>query len=1118
MVPMQRWLASLRPLIDVMGMLRHASLAILVGLAAVRAEAQSTNSVLPSFDFTNPADTQSWLPTHDISSLQITSTGLVVNISGSDPYLTGPARDYPAARLLWARLRLYSDQAGTAQLFYFATAATEANSVRFPVPAAQWMDARVQLPALGSNYRIRIDPPGIAGQAVLASLSFELRSAYPEFDFRTIPDAISWSADHDIGSLTPMTNGLLVQITGSDPYMGGPSRDYPPNTLLWLHLKLRSDQGGVAQVFYFTNYPTEANSVKFFVPPGVWHEAVVPMTALGPGWHLRIDPPGSGGTCLLERLWFTERVLLQAPVWPKPVPPSIGSDALVLQSGDLQLTHDLHALGAFELKVAGQTMAVGQTQPLLGYLSGGVQRWLPLGASGTNPVTVTPSGSGFRVLAEYPDSDGARWTLEQLFTPTDAGAVTVESRFTVSQDRSVVYFPLFTLLSGLGTFGTNKAQGLFCGLEYLENEPSSSEADITGPESKRQVPDMLKVTFPLMALAAQGRYVGFLWEPGPDFCAVFDSPDRLFNSGGHVMGMLFPGSNGQNRQEGSLLPYGPALLRSNQPVTLRVAIVGGQAPTVVPALQQYVALRGLPPMPTPVLTAVAYFNLASHSWLDSQIRSNALFRHAAWPGFNPQPAADASVWMRWLAEKITDSTLQTRLSNAASAALLQVPLVQYYNSYQIGHVQYPLPALFYNAALTNALTAQANARGLLPNFQSDGTVLYRPTPGGTDYGRTHYAPDANGYTANYVLSLLENAAFAGDVVLLNTGLRYLQAMDKFRNTVPRGAQTWEVPLHTPDILASAKLLRCYTLAYELTGNTDYLAQARYWAWTGVPFVYLTPPSDGPVSHYATIPVFGATAWVASWFGVPVQWCGLVYADALNQFAKHDPAGPWRQIAEGIAASGVQQSFPLDDPEHLGLLPDSFLLRPQIRAGPPINPATVQAVALRFYGQPPPYDFHSFVWHGLRVFAPAQLGGISEDISGIAFTVTNWSSAPTSVMVNGFASQPRVRLNGQDTPLVLPHQYEAGTGRLVLRVQGSVRVEIVSPARPRLEIKRSASSGNIDLFWPAPASNFVLEYMPNLAATNSWLTSPATVRQQDESLVVTEPATETTRFFRLRQEP
>ena len=1091
----------------------------LAGVSVLPVAGQDTNVLLPSFDFTNLADAQTWQPTHDISSLQTTSTGLVVRISGADPYLTGPPRDFPAATPLWARLRLDSDEAGTGQIFYFTSFATEANSVRFAgVPAGQWVEARVPMPALGRGYRIRIDPPGTGGTAVLASLRFEARSAFPDFDFKTIPDAASWSAAHDVASLTPTPDGLRVQINGGDPYLFGPARDFPANKLLWLHLRLKSDEGGGAQVFYFTNYPTEANSVKFYVPPGQWYEATVPMIALGPGWQLRIDPPGSGGACLLDRLWFEERVLLQPPAWPTPTAPSVGPDALTIQSGDLQLIHDRHALGAFEVRVAGQRMAVGHTQALVGYLTGNLQRWLAFGNSPANPASVEPVGAGLRVTSDFADADGARWHAEQFFTPTNAGAISVESRVTVDRDRAVVYLPLFTLLPGLGAFGANKTQGLFCGLEYLENEPSSSEADIIGPESKRQVPDTLKITLPLMAIAAQERYVGLLWQPDPNLCAVFDSPDRLFGSAGHVMGVLFPGSDRENREEGNLLPYVGVLVRSNQTLVLHATIIGGQGASVVPAVQQYVALRGLPPLPAPVPDAAGYFHLAAHSWLDSQIRSNALFRHADWPGFTPQPAADAAVWMRWLAGQTADLALQTQLSNTATAAIERVPQVQFDNSYQIGHVQYPLPGLVFNAADANANQAQAAARGLLPRFQPDGTVLYQPAPGGTDYGKTHYAPDANGYTATDLLSLLENAAFAGDRALLNTGLRYLRALGKFRNTVPRGAQTWEVPLHTPDILASAKLLRCYTLGYELTGDADYLEQARYWAWTGVPFVYLVPPTDGAVGLYATIPVFGATAWVGSWFGVPVQWCGLVYADALNRFAQYDPSGPWRQIADGIAASGIQQSWPLNDPERLGLLPDSYQLRPQVRAGPAINPGTVFAAAVRYYQQPWVYEFHSFRPHGLLVHAPGALGSLTENTDGVAFTVTNWSSAPASLLVNGFLKAPRVRLNGQEIQITPPHQYDATSGRLVLRLHGTVTVEIIYPAIPALQIQRSKTTGGVDLSWPAAASNFVLEYRDHLAGPDAWLRSPASVWPQGEALVVTDAVSGSAKFFRLRNGP
>ena len=83
----------------------------------------------------------------------------------------------------------------------------------------------------------------------------------------------------------------------------------------------------------------------------------------------------------------------------------------------------------------------------------------------------------------------------------------------MDQDRDVIHLPWLTLFPGLGTFGERKTQGLFAGLEYLEDEPSSSEADITTAEHIRRAPDPVKVTFPLMAIAHEGRYVGLVWEP-----------------------------------------------------------------------------------------------------------------------------------------------------------------------------------------------------------------------------------------------------------------------------------------------------------------------------------------------------------------------------------------------------------------------------------------------------------------------------------------------------------------------------------------------------------------------------------------------------------------------------
>ncbi|MCL4176951.1 MAG: hypothetical protein KJ072_04295 [Verrucomicrobia bacterium] len=861
------------------------------------------------------------------------------------------------------------------------------------------------------------------------------------FDFTRADAAAGWQAVHDLAPLQFTPAGMVARITGSDPYLQGPPKDYPADTLLWLRVRLRSDQGGTAQVFYFNDSPTEPRSVRFEVPAAVWHEVTVPMPPLGPRHRLRIDPPGVAGTCVISSLAFEERTLFDPPAWPRPEPPVFGPDPVAVASGPLKLVHNRTQLGGFKLEVNGETAAIGHGSIRLAYLRNHQARWFDPQATGISAIQVQATNSQIHLHATWTDPDGAHWTHTQTFAASKSdGTIGVESTWMVDRDRELLYLPAFTLLPGVGTHGTHKNQGLLAGLEYLENEPSSSEADLEGPASWRLVPDSVKLTFPLMAIQAGNHYLGLAWEPQPELSAVHDSPDRQFHSGGHLFGLLFPGSDGANREERSLLPYRPGILRANEPWRMRATLIGGAGRSIIPAVQHYVRLQGWPSIPA-TAGAPQYFELAARGWLDSKIREHDRYRHAVWPGFNPQPAADAALWMLWLAQQPGAANLADRLLASANAALGQVNPVNY-NTAQVGHNRYLLPALVFGAVPENAEAARHRGRSLLGRFQPDGSVHYSRRSDGPDYGRTHWAPDANGLTASLVFQLLEAAIFSGDPHLLETGLRHLRALDKFKDTVPRGAQTWEIPLHTPDILASAYLVHAYTLGYELTGDADLLEQARYWAWTGVPFVYLTEPTPKPVGIYGTIAVLGATAWQAPvWLGQPVQWCGLVYAEALNRLAAADPEGPWRQLANGIAAAGIQHTWPLDDPDRMGLLPDYYLLRLQRSEGPAINPATLLTPALRLFDRPAPYTFRMLRQTGWMVHAPGEMTAVVERPGVVAFTVNPWSTRPGWLLVNGLQRQPLVRINGRETPLDHPHQYEREKARLVLRLEGTSAIEI-----------------------------------------------------------------------------
>ncbi len=745
------------------------------------------------------------------------------------------------------------------------------------------------------------------------------------------------------------------------------------------------------------------------------------------------------------RAWAQESLLpanAALPQWPKAVAHSLPPGAPSVRSGDLELLQAPDGLGAFVVRVAGRPMALGLDRPMIGYVSGGEVRWFDLANGANKRLEVARQGEALVVAFAAEDAEGGRWEFEQQFKPASIpGAVELAGTIKVNRDRMVAFLPVFTVFPGAGSFGKTKGQGLFAGLEYLDNEPSSSEADLVGPASKRQVPDSLKITFPLMAVQSGQRYVALAWEPQPQLSALFDSPDRLFGSGGHVMGLLFPGSEGKQRQEGSLLPRLAERLAANEPLTVRATLMGGLGKSVVPAVEQHVALRGLPPLPEAGMDLQGYAALAAGGWLNSTIREGNLFRHAVAGGnFQPGQAADAGLWMDWLAAQTVQSDLAARLQDTAKSVLAQIAPPNL-NFAGVGHVRYPAVSLVYGAVAESASAAARAGRDLLGRFQADGSVRYSPQPGGPDYARTHFANEASGLASGVVMDLLEAAAFSGERELLDAGVNRLRALDRFRQGVPRGAQTWECPLHTPDILASAHLVRAYTLGYELTGDAEFLGQARYWAWTGVPFVYLVNPTSGPVGPYATIAVFGATQWQAPvWMGLPVQWCGLVYADALYRLVRHDSTGPWRKVADGITVSGIQQSWPSSDAALQGLLPDSFVLRAQRRNGPAINPATVLACASHLFDQPT-YDFWSFRQNDLRLHAPGEIKNAREKPGQVSFEIRTWLKRPYFVLLNGLTRQPQATIDGSRAELSSPHQFLEKDGRLILRLEGAARVEL-----------------------------------------------------------------------------
>ena len=439
-------------------------------------------------------------------------------------------------------------------------------------------------------------------------------------------------------------------------------------------------------------------------------------------------------------------------------------------------------------------------------------------------------------------------------------------------------------------------QGLLAGVEYLEEgEASSSLLDVERPEHLRFEPDPLLLTLPLAACVTPTASVAVLWND-PALQPVFSTPNRYDGTPDHLAAV-----KGTNFQLRVRLGDG--------------ATAGG---VLEDAILWAVKRRGLPEVPPAARSPEAERALCLRAFDESLRTSNGWF-HAAWADAKAEFFADhaSAVWA------LTGQVPPTPRLVPGGA-----------------HVDNPVSLFLTGRAGEWLRQVNAQAQGLRREQLPDGSFRYRGK-----YQRGHSENTASGLCARPAVVLLEHARLTGDTNSLAAGVRALEFMKHFRT--PRGAQTWEVPLHTPDILASALLVQAYVRGYELTQRREYLELARRWAISGLPFVYQWDLY--PVQRYGTIAVLGATDWTGVvWIGLPVQWCGTCYAWALTLLEPYDHTLDWRRVATGILRTAEQMQY--SDGPLVGSLPDSFNLETQRRQPAGVNPCVLVWLQDRLAGK------------------------------------------------------------------------------------------------------------------------------------------------------------------------
>ncbi|GHT22838.1 hypothetical protein FACS189419_05960 [Planctomycetales bacterium] len=453
--------------------------------------------------------------------------------------------------------------------------------------------------------------------------------------------------------------------------------------------------------------------------------------------------------------------------------------------------------------------------------------------------------------------------------------------------------------------------GLLPGVEFLGNgDVSSSPIDIAPPLNDRSIPNRTWITQPLAVLETEKAGFVLRWKD-LTLQPTFSAPNRFDQTDDHRMSLR--GTNIEASLE-FLMPT----QSTDSSAAMRV-------------LKTDMSRFRFPELPKAPRTSDEQFQLCLQALAGHlQTDTGGEWGYALDADWQRKPFADFF------------STL-IRLNELGQFRDLTFPGLSHPKTITRGGADITNDVIYF---LTDRVSDWQKERKdamqtLLTMQNPDGSFMYR-----TRFPEVETAAGSFGHTALQALKIMEYTRLTGDDDLyaaVKKSLDYLQ-----RCTIPNGGFYENTPFHTPDLQTAAALVWLYLWAYEYERKPVYLERAVYFAYAGLPFVYLTGTQREQI--YLTVPKFGGVERGKPFdFGVTRTRTGIQYAYALNLLSKYDSNVDWKKIAWGILQAVERIQF--TDGNEIGCIPQQYDVIEQKPLGWKINPCALVSLRLVLEGKP-----------------------------------------------------------------------------------------------------------------------------------------------------------------------